>query len=257
MLTVINHSFKFACISSISIIMKKILYICVYCFIKIIGLCPFTRDKSIFIKVSYLGMSYNVLISILYSGAFVKAIKYRNSIRLSQETPLAVIIDSFSQTLSYLTIVSSWLVCAACRQQTLLRVLQSFKNVENLERDLLTIPGSIKTGIEENFKESRTRFIIVNLACIIFTGSSVAIVSMCQDMQNQSWFWFTYNIPINVIFNVAFILSQFMSCLRKHYEILNREAFTLVRSRKRSFTRIAFLEKVNLSIPSYTYNKIS
>ncbi|OXU32030.1 hypothetical protein TSAR_004328 [Trichomalopsis sarcophagae] len=161
--------------------MKKNLYVCVYYFIKILGLCPFTREKGRFVKVSHVGMSYNILITILYSRAFIKAIQNRHSIRLSQETPLAVIIDSFTHVLSYSTIVSSWLICA--------------------------------------FR---------------------------QNIFIKSWFWFIYNIPINVTFNVAFILTEFMRCLRKHYKIINREASKLARSRKRSFARMpmAFSKKL-------------
>ncbi|NP_001177440.1 gustatory receptor 14 [Nasonia vitripennis] len=225
--------------------MKKTLYVCVYYFVKILGLCPFTRKKGRFVKVSHVGMSYNVLITILYSRAFVKAIQNRHSIRLSQETPLAVIIDTFTHVLSYSTIVSSWLVCAF-RQKIFIKVFQSFKNVENLENDLLPSMHCSKNGLEENLKEFRARFIVVNLICIIFTGSTVVIISMCEDMKNQSWFWFIYNIPINVTFNVAFILTEFMRCLRKHYKIINREASKLARSRKRSFARMpmAFSKKL-------------
>ena len=189
----------------------------VFYYTKLIGLNPLDYRKNYGFEFSYIGLVYNTFLAIIFTFGFTKALKYRRSIILWEETQLAVLIDFYANTISYLFIISSWFTFIF-RIKTINRIFELLRIIENYELKLKV------NGVKRRFKNLKIinrNFIFVNIFFYIFMGSNMFVNYLCQDMKNQSLFWFYYNLPANLHINIPFILIKLMMIFKEHFNLLN------------------------------------
>lgn len=201
------------------------LYLYIYYFLKVIGICPFKLDSKNCLKFSVLGATYIITLIIIYTYAFTKALKHRSELITYTETPLAVILDTFSIIFEYLTIVISWLIFVS-RSKTLLKLFDFFEKLRTLEKNFLT--SRSKKYLDQAVFQAGKNYVISNVLFVICITTHLLIFNSCEDLRRQVLFWFFYNIPIIVIVNVALIMIGLMDFSCKCYKILNTTATTLL-----------------------------
>lgn len=156
-----------------------------------------------------------------------QALKYRYQIILSEETYLAVIIDSVAVILNYLTILTTWLIFT-CQLKTLRSLFKSFEEIEKIHQDSCIL-AKPKNNHLSNFAK---HLFLINFLYISVITSAVIVVSLCQDMGNQGQFWLLYNIFLDVFINIAFLFFKVLNLIRIYYKLLNGEISALLSSRK-------------------------
>ncbi|XP_058797748.1 uncharacterized protein LOC131667979 [Phymastichus coffea] len=223
-----------------SIIIKSLYY-----YEKILGLCPFIIDKKT-VKISFLGIIYNIILSCLYTICFIVIIDCRFELRLPRETTLTITMDALGLLFQYCTVVCSWLT-VIFRSDKLKIIFSKFEKTEELARTL-------NINIYQNkFKKLRNitiRLAVINALYLAIFLTDHYTLSLYKKFQEQASAWVWYNVPKIVLYNVGAIFLELMLLIEENFRALNK---LLVRSFSSKSEEFLFQ---NISSTSNVFKKL-
>lgn len=201
-----------------------------YYYEKILGLCPFLLNDTSALKFSYIGTTYNILLTGIYTYCFILIMKLRFELYLPRETTSTVAMDALGIAFQYGTIIASWLTLIF-RKKSLKQIFVAFARSESLANQL-----NIRL-FRYDSKKVRSfgiRLLLINLFYIAIFSIDYFTLTLYNKFQEQATAWGWFNLTKIVIYNVYFIYIQLTYVLQQNFKALNK---VLSRSFSQRITR--------------------
>nr|QGW50285.1 gustatory receptor 30 [Chouioia cunea] len=196
---------------------STIIFKSLYYYEKMLGLCPFIIHKDT-LKMSYLGIIYNLAISVLYSICFILIIECRFELRLPRETTLTITMDALGLLFQYCTVVCSWLT-VIFQYNRLKSIFNDFKKVEELAK---TLNINVYENRLKKLRNISMRLLIINAFYLAVFLADHYTLSLYKKFQEQASAWIWYNVPKIVLYNVGAIFLELMLVLKHNFRALNK-----------------------------------
>lgn len=222
---------------------SSIIFKTLYYYEKILGLCPFVMSKQT-LEISYLGVIYNLIMSILYTSCFIFIIDCRFELRLPRETTLTITMDALGLLFQYCTVVCTWLTVILGHNKLKI-IYHKFENIQELAK-------TMKITVYQNKLKKllcvTIRLFIVNVSYLTIFCLDHYSLSMYKKFQEQASAWAWFNVPKIVMYNVCAIFLEIMLILQQIFGALNKSIARFLPSGIHEFRNISSTSNVLLKL---------
>lgn len=185
----------------------------VFYYWKILGMCPFSIDKTEMIRRSPFGTVHtSVLIiglTILYRRAAIK----RWAFALPRETNMTIITDFIGLGLEYIVITVTWLY-AIMNQNKLRIILKAFQSTKN---------NAVRLGMAEYYDD-----VSINLSIYVFAINFMYfVVYTCEHAVEYNapefdmTLWLAFNIQRCISLNMVAVFVYSMKTVKAKFKFIN------------------------------------
>ncbi|XP_043473983.1 putative gustatory receptor 28b [Leptopilina heterotoma] len=185
----------------------------VFCYEKLIGLCPVVLGKNGYLIISNTGAIYSLILCIVYSIFYARALINRSETVFPMETFIAATVATYVDGMQFIIVIIAWLIFAF-RQRRIIFIFENFEKADRIARKL-----GIKDENQSNIKMLCTRIICVN---IIFGGLFFSKIAFSSISPIFKWIiWVPFEFPHIVIHNLFTLFITALDILERQFHKLN------------------------------------
>lgn len=191
-----------------SLLVKLVFY-----YEKLIGLCPVEFGKNGHLIISNTGTIYSLILCILYTICYARALINRSETLFPMETFIAATVATYIDGMQFIIVIVTWLIFAF-RQRRIIFIFENFGKADKIAGKL-----GIKDENQSNVKMLCSRIICVN---IIFGGLFLSKIAFSSISPIFNWtIWVPFEFLHIVIHNLFTLFITALDILERQFHKLN------------------------------------